>query len=147
MMNQVNPYGSIQKRTFAAALLHRLETEWGLLGGRRILQMLVDDVEELREEFFPPLDNVGSGTLIWTCTKDVGRKAKPGKRTEEYETVTVKLPLITAEDVADRIEGRTPPGKAAEKVKERDKKRVARIVKAAAEQGGLLTVAELVSSQ
>jgi hypothetical protein len=143
MMNQVNPYGSIQKRTFTAALLHRLETEWGLLGGRRILQMLVDDVEELREEFFPALDNVGSGTLIWTCTKDEGYKAKPGKRTEEYETVTVKLPLITPEDVADRIEGRTAPGKAAEKVKERDKKRVARIVKAAAEQGGLLTVAEL----
>jgi transposase len=143
MMNQVNPYGSIQKRTFAAALLHHLETEWGLLGGRRILQMLVDDVEALREEFYPAIENVGSGMLIWTCTKDEGRKAKPGKRTEEYKTVTVRLPLVTVEDVADRIEGRTSQTKAAEKVKERDKKRLVRIVKAAVEQGGLLTVAEL----
>lgn len=142
MMNQVNPYGSIQKRTFAAALLHHLETEWGLLGGRRILQMLVDDVEALREEFYPAMENVGSGMLVWTCTKDEGRKAKAGKRTEEYKTVTVRLPLITAEDIADRIEGRTPRGKAAEKADERDKKRLVRIVKAAAEQGGLLTVAE-----
>jgi hypothetical protein len=142
-MSQVNPYGSIQKRTFAAALLHHLETEWALLGGRRILQLLVDDVETLRAEFYPSLENVGTGTLIWTCTKDEGRKAEPGKRTEAYQTVTVKLPLITTADLEDRTTGKTPRNKTAQKAKERDKGRLARIVKAAAAQGGLLTVAEL----
>jgi transposase len=142
-MSRVNPYASIQKRTFESALLYKLETEWGLLGGRRILQLLIDDVVELRDEFYPATENVGSGTLIWTCTADEGRKAEPGKRTEEYKTVTVKLPLVTAEDLEDRTESKTPRNKTNEKAKERDKKRLARIVKAAAEQGGLLTVAEL----
>jgi len=36
-MSQVNVYASIAKRTFESALVHLLETEYGLLGGRRIL--------------------------------------------------------------------------------------------------------------
>jgi hypothetical protein len=142
-MSRVNPYGSIQKRTLENALMHHLETEWRLLGGRRILQLLVDDVLALQAEFFPELERVGSGTLIWTCTADEGRKAEPGKRTEEYKTTTVVLPLVTAEDLEDRTEGKTPRGKRGQKTHERDKKRLERIVKAAAEQGGLLTIAEL----
>jgi hypothetical protein len=142
-MSRVNPYGSIQKRTFENAFLYHLETEWGLLGGRRILQMMVDDVLELLAEFYPETERAGSGTLIWTCTADEGRKAEPGKRTEEYKTVTVKLPLIATEDLQDRTETKAPRDKARQKTHERDKKRLARIVKAAAEQGGLLTIAEL----
>lgn len=142
-MSRVNPYGSIQKRTFESALLHHLETEWGLLGGRRILQLLVDDVAALRDEFYPPTAGAASGTLIWTCTADEGRKAEPGKRTEDYKTVTVQLPLVSVEDLEDRTEGKTPRHKTVNKAKERDKKRLARLVKSAAEQGGLLTVAEL----
>lgn len=142
-MSQVNPYGSIQKRTFESAFLHHLETEWGLLGGRRILQLLVDDVMALLTEFYPETEKAASGTLVWTCTADEGQKARPGKKTEEYKTATVLLPVVTAEDLADRTAGKTPRGKAAQKAKERDKKRLARIVKAAAEQGGLLTLAEL----
>ncbi len=68
MAIRVNPYGSIQKRTFESVLLDKLETEWGLLGGRRILQLLIDDVVALRDEFYPATEHVGSGTLIWTCT-------------------------------------------------------------------------------
>lgn len=45
-MSRVNPYASIEKRTFESALLYLLETEYALLGGRRILQLLVDDVME-----------------------------------------------------------------------------------------------------
>jgi hypothetical protein len=38
-MSRVNPYASIEKRTFESALLHLLETNYSLLGGRRILQL------------------------------------------------------------------------------------------------------------
>lgn len=142
-MRAVNPYASIEKRTFESALLHLLETEYALLGGRRILSLLVEDVVTLQEEFYPSLEGAGSGTLVWTCTADEGKKAQPGKRTEEYKTVTVKLPLVTVEDMRDRTDKKTPRGKTREKAKERDKRRLARIAKAAAEQGGLLTIAEL----
>jgi hypothetical protein len=142
-MSRVNPYASIEKRTFESALLHLLETEYGLLGGRRILRLLVEDVLALQAEFYPPLEQVGSGDLIWACTADEGKKAEPGKRTEEYKTVTVKLPLVTRSDLRTRTEGKTPKGKTREVAQERDKQRLARLVQAAAEQDGLLTIAEL----
>ena len=142
-MSRVNPYASIEKRTFESALMHLLETEYGLLGGRRILQLLVEDVMGLMEEFYPPMEQVGSGALVWTCTADEGKKAEPGKRTEEYKTVTVKLPFVTRADLRSRTEGKTPRGKTHAVAKTRDKRRLARMVKAAEEQGGLLTIAEL----
>jgi hypothetical protein len=142
-MSRVNPYGSIEKRTFESALLHLLETEYGLLGGRRILRLLVEDVTALLEEFYPATERAASGTLVWTCTADEGRKAEPGKRTEEYKAVTVRLPFVTQEDLRDRTAKKTPRNKTQATVKERDKRRLARMVKAAEEQGGLLTIAEL----
>lgn len=136
-MSQFNPYVSIGKRTFESALVHLLETEYGLLGGRRILQVLAEDVAALVAEFYPSTERAASGTLIWTCTADEGRKAQPGKRAEDYRTVTVRLPLITPAEVQDRLEQRPAA------TKERDTQRAARLVQAAAEQGGLLTIAEL----
>ena len=142
-MSRVNPYASIEKRTFESALLHLLETEYGLLGGRRILQLLVEDVMGLMEEFYPATEGVGSGTLIWTCTADEGKKAEPGKRTEEYKTVTVRLPFVTRADLRTRTDRKTPKSKTQTVAKVRDRRRLARMVKAAEEQGGLLTIAEL----
>lgn len=142
-MSRVNPYGSIEKRTFGNALMHLLETEYGLLGGRRILQLIVEDVQALMEEFYPSTERSASGALIWTCTADEGKKAEPGKRTEEYKTATVQLPFVTTADLRERTEKKTPREKRVASARERDKKRLARMVKAAAEQGGLLTIAEL----
>jgi hypothetical protein len=142
-MSRVNPYGSIEKRTFGSALMHLLETEYGLLGGRRILQLIVEDVEALMEEFYPSTARAASGTLVWTCTADEGKKAEPGKRTEEYKTATVQLPFVTTADLRDRTEKKTPREKRVASARERDKKRLARLAKAAAEQDGLLTIAEL----
>ena len=142
-MSRVNVYGSIEKRTFESALLHLLETEYGLLGGRRILNLLTEDVMRLVEEFYPSTERSGSGTIIWTCTADEGKKAEPGKRTEEYKTVTVQLPLITTADLRDRTEKKSGPHKKYDRANDRDKKRLARLAKSAEQQGGLLTLAEL----
>jgi transposase len=142
-MSRVNPYASIEKRTFASALLHLLETEYGLLGGRRILQLLVEDVMALVAEFYPPTEQAASGILVWTCTADEGKKAEPGKRTEEYKTVTIKLPFVTVADLQERTDKKTPRAKTRATAQARDKRRLARLVKAAEEQGGLLTIAEL----
>lgn len=142
-MSRVSPYASIEKRTFENALVYLLETEYGLLGGRRILQMIAADVLGLVAEFYPSTERAASGSLVWTCTADEGRKAEPGKRTEEYKTVTVLLPLVTGEEVQQRMTQRTERSKGGGLAKERERQRVVRLVKAAAEQGGLLTLAEL----
>lgn len=142
-MSRVSPYASIQKRRFENALMHLLATEYGMLqGGRRIMQVLTADVMQLIDEFYPATERTESGTLVWTCTADEGKKAEPGKRTEEYKTVTVLLPLVTADEIEERTQ-RLPRGKRQTAAKERDKHRAVRLVQAAAAQGGLLTIAEV----
>lgn len=140
-MSRVNPYASIEKRRFESALLHLLLTDYGMLqGGRRIAQLLVEDVMALLDEFFPDSARSGSGALIWSCTADEGKKAEPGKRTEEYKTITVQLPLVTTDELRQYTD---PPGRQRPDAKGRDQQRAVRLVKVAAEQGGLLTIAEL----
>lgn len=142
-MSRVNPYGSIAKRTFGAALVHLLETEYRILGSPRVLQLVAADVEALVEEFYPRAEHSTSGHLIWTCTGDEGQKAQPGKPTEAYKTVTVRLPLITTDEIEERLArcGGVQGGR--ERQKERHKRQMQRLADAAEAQGGLLTLAEL----
>lgn len=142
-MSTVSPYASIGKRTFGSALLHLLMTEYGLLGGRRILALLVADTEQLVQEFYPDTQQASSGTVVWTCAADEGEKAQPGKRTEEYGTVTVRLPLITVEDVAVHTARHASPAAARAAAEAQQQVRLVRLVTAAAAQGGLLTLADL----
>jgi len=143
-MSRVNPYASIEKRTFESALIHLLETEYGLLGGRRILALLAEDVQALVNEFYPTTERASSGTLVWTCTADEGKKAEVGKRTEEYKTATVLLPLVTKADLRERTDKKiSAAGKKRDAARERDKRRLVRLLKEAEAQGGLLTIAEL----
>ena len=141
-MSRVNPYASIEKRTFQAALIHLLESEYRIVGSHRILRVLAEDVEALVEQFYPKAERLHSGDLIWTCTGDEGHKAQPGKATEEYKTVTVVLPLLAPEEWRERVE-RCGREQAGVRLQARHRRQVARLVRAAAEQGGLLTVAEL----
>ena len=112
-MSRVNAYASIEKRNFQAALIYLLETEYRMVGSRRILKILAEDVEALVEEFYPKTERVQSGHLIWTCTGDEGEKAQPGKRTESYKATTVVLPLIEPAEIQAQLQrcgrGLEPP--------------------------------------
>lgn len=142
-MSRFSPYASIEKRTFESALVHLLETEYALLGGRRILQLIAADVKQLVEQFYPDTHAAHSGSLVWTCTADEGKKAVPGKYTAEYRSVTLVLPLVTPEDLRDRTDKQVAPNRKLASANERDQRRAVRLIKSAAEQGGLLTLAEL----
>ena len=43
------------------------------------MQLLVEDVEGLIGEFYPSHEQSASGTLIWTCTADEGKKAQASR--------------------------------------------------------------------
>ncbi len=141
-MSRINPYASIEKRTFQAAVMHLLETEYRIVGSHRILKVLAEDIEALVEQFYPKAERLHSGDLIWTCTGDEGQKAQPGKPTEEYKTVTVVLPLLGPEELHEHVE-RCGREQAAARVQARHQRQIQRLVTAAAAQGGLLTLAEL----
>ena len=147
-VNARNRYESIPKRSFRNAIIRLLEENYKLLGSHKVIEMIADDVVALHKEFYPELENESFGHIVWRTTKATGRKPSYGTKTEDYEVQTVVLPLIMEEDIEVRISShysnRNKDGKRNYRRQiERDIDVMARLVKSAADQGGLLTGAEL----
>jgi hypothetical protein len=137
-------YESINKRNFRQALITLLEQEYKILGSRKIIELLSEDVEELHREFNHSKEKVGFGEIVFRTTKDDGQRQSYGKRTEDYATTTVVLPLITKEDVERRIYYKKGDKNSNYKHREaRDIETMVRLLKTAKVQGGLLSGAEL----
>jgi transposase len=137
-------YSSIPKRNFRNSLIKLLEEEYKVLGSRKILEMLAEDIEDLRREFYKDKDDLGFGEILFRTTKDDGQRQSYGKRTEDYSSVTVKLPLITEEDVQRRIYFvKGDKNSNYRHQRSRDIETMVRLLKSAKEQGGLLSGAEL----
>ncbi len=144
----INPvrdrYESINKRNFHQAVVHLLESEYKILGSRKVLEMLADDIENLHRDYYPSKDRIGFGEIVFTTTKDDGQRQSYGKKTEDYASVTVVLPLITKEDVDRRIYYKKGDRNSNYKHREaRDIETMVRLIKTAKAQGGLLSGAEL----
>lgn len=137
-------YESIPKRDFKTALIRLLETEYKVLGSRRILVMLADDIEQLHQEYFPQRNRLQAGDVVWQTTKDDGQRPSYGKKTEDYAVQTVILPLIRKEDVERRIYFKKGDRNSNYRHREaRDIETMVRLLKGAKAQGGLLSGAEL----
>ena len=91
-------YVGLSQRTFQQALIHLLETDYGLLGSRRVLDLLAKDVQQLVDQFYPQPQRLSSGWLVFTGTKANGHKAYPGDQASDYELVTLAWPVLTLED-------------------------------------------------
>ncbi|TLM98812.1 DUF1670 domain-containing protein, partial [bacterium] len=92
-------YVGTSKRTFRHALLRLLETDYGLLGSRRVLDMLAEDVERLVSRFYPPPERLNNGWMIFTGTKASGSRAYPGQSASDHELVTLAWPVLMPEDI------------------------------------------------
>jgi hypothetical protein len=137
-------YESIAKRDFKTALIRLLEGEYKVLGSRRILSMLSDDLEQLHQEYFPERNRLESGDIVWQTTKDDGQRPNYGKKTEDYAVQTVILPLIRKEDLEHRVYFRGGDKNTRYQHSEaRDMEQMVRLIKSAKSQGGLLSGAEL----
>lgn len=143
--SQKSRYSSIPKRSFRNSIVHLLEDEYKLVGSHKIVNMIADDIMELHREFYPEIERRTFGHIAWRTTATTHQKPSYGTKVEDYEVKTVILPLVTEEDVERRIESWfSQKGKENfKKQKERDIEVMARLVKSAYEQGGLLSGAEL----
>ncbi len=72
--NQRDRYESINKRNFRNALIHLLETEYKIIGSRKILSLLADDIEQLHSEYFVSTSTVGIGEIVFRTTADDGQR-------------------------------------------------------------------------
>ncbi len=137
-------YESITKRDFRSALINLLESEYKILGSRRVIDLLADDIENIHREYYPRRSEVGFGEIVFRTTKDDGQRQSYGKKTEDYASVTVVLPLITKEDVERRIYYKKGDRNSNYEHREaRDIETMVRLLKEAKRQGGLLSGAEL----
>jgi len=137
-----NRYESIPKRNYFNAIVKLLEDEYKLVGSHKVIMMIAEDIEQLHKEFYPEIERRSMGQIVWQTTAATEKKPSYGKRAEDYKVKTVILPLVTKEDIEQRM--RSFYGKQSyKKQEERDIEVMARLVKSAYEQGGLLSGAEL----
>jgi hypothetical protein len=143
---QRDRYESIPKRNFRNAIIKLCEEHYKILGSRKVLSMLADDIVELHKEFYPETEQRGMGWIVWRTTTADSKKPGYGTRAEDYKIKTVVLPLVTEEDVEARMVGnpRVRGGNGNYiKQQERDMRVMVRLIKSAYEQGGILSGAEV----
>jgi len=139
-------YASIPKRSFRNSIIHHIEHNYKLVGSHKVIQMMADDIVELHKEFYPETSTVGSGSIVWQTTAATEKKPSYGKKVEDEKIKTVILPLVTPKDVEYRMRSHyhvEKKGNSHQKQAQRDMEVMARLVKSAFKQGGLLTGAEL----
>lgn len=139
-----NRYASIPKRSFRSSVIRMFEEEFKIVGSHKVIQLIAEEIMKLHNEFYPEIEKKTNGSIVWRTTSSECKKPSYGTKVEDYEIRTVILPLVTEEDVESRIKSHY--GKANqnyEKQTERDINVMARLVKSAYEQGGLLSGAEL----
>jgi hypothetical protein len=139
-------YRTVGRRDFATAVEYMLETEFKLVGSHRVIRMIVESIMELHRGFFPETKHQRPGTILWATTKaGDGAKVSWGKRAESYGVQMVQLPLVTKSDIESRMVASPGRDRKAKRSKmfRREMATVVRLVKSAADQGGLLTGAEL----
>jgi len=120
-------YIGVVQRSFKSAVVHLLETDYALVGSRRVLEMLAEDVTHLADQFHPAQSCVQSGWLVFTGTKVTGQKAHPGKSAGDYPLVTLSWPVLLPDDIQTMIN--LPQGKAGRRQhSELLKKRLQRLV-------------------
>lgn len=137
-------YESITKRDFKTALIRLLERDYKVLGSRRVLLMLADDIEQLHQGYYPSKNRLQMGDVVLQTTKDDGQRPNYGKKTEDYAVQTVILPLIRHEDIERRISFKKGDRNSNYRHREaRDIELMVRLLKTAKAQEGLLSGAEL----
>jgi Protein of unknown function (DUF1670) len=138
-----NRYSSIPKRNFRNAIIRLLEEQFKVLGSHKVLQLIADEIVNLHKEFYPEIEKQSFGHIVWRTTSADCKKPSYGTRVEDYEVKTVILPLVSEEDIDMRIRSYYGKLDNYEKQEARDIRVMARLIKSAYAQGGLLSGAEL----
>jgi hypothetical protein len=146
MRSKGDRYATVGRRDFVSAIEHLLETEFKLVGSHRVIRLIAEAIMELHREFYPEGSRLEPGTILWATTK-AGDQAKVswGKKTEDYGVQMVLLPLVTKAEIESRMAagaGRDPRDNRRKEFR-RDMETMVRLLRSAAEQGGLLSGAEL----
>lgn len=127
MKSSSQAYVGTAKRTFGQAIVHLLESSYGILGSRGVLELIAQDVKDLAEQFFPEQQHLRPGWMLFTGVKATGHKAYPGQSGADHELVTLHWPVLTDDD--RKTLSTAPPGQAGREARQTLlRTRIARIV-------------------
>lgn len=122
-------YGRLQEKTLRNVMIKHLIENYGYESKLRIAETMVDDLLDFADEFIPKEKRLKPGQIMWSAVS-VDDKHTQGKKLSQTKLVPVKLTVLDEQDIKDYKEGKSP--------KEVRKKRIARLLYEAKEQGGVL---------
>jgi hypothetical protein len=97
-------FGPLQKKTFASALDRFFEEQCPQLGGHLTRQVIVNNVQSLVEEFYPPHSHLRMGQVMWPAV-DENETAAYGKSIEKTKLKPVFVDMIAPEDIEAMLKG------------------------------------------
>jgi hypothetical protein len=98
-MSSGQAYVGTAKRTFQQALCYLLESEFRIVGSRRVRDLLAADVQALVDQFYPAPERLSSGWMVFTGVQAKGPKARPGQSAGDHHLVTLAWPVLLPDDV------------------------------------------------
>lgn len=123
-------YGPTGRKTFRSALCHLLQSTFPGQFSGDVSELFADKVQALFDHFYPDQERLTVGQLLWNAVAVDDPPAR-GKTIEETHLVPVVVDLLTAEDIDYVITHNMGVGLR--------RRRVARILKQAYEQDGVLS--------
>jgi len=126
-------FGPLQKKTFASALSLFFEEQCPQMGGHLTRQLLVNKIQDLVEEFYPPNTHLRMGQIMWPAV-DENETAAYGKTIEKTRLKPVFVDMIAPEDIEAILQG--------EKRKTVRQRATIRLFNQSKEQGAVLTTVD-----
>jgi predicted transcriptional regulator len=123
-------FGPLQQKTFASSLALFFEQRCPQMGGHLTRKVLVNTIEKLVNEFYPPNTHLRMGQIMWPAV-DENEQAAYGKTIRKTKIKPVFVDMISPEDIEAMLQG--------EKAMKIRQKAAVRIFNQAKQQGGVLT--------
>ena len=122
-------YRTLLEKTFENTLMKLFQTEFGFMGGPAVIELIVNRISELIEEYHPRKERLHFGQILWFAVdKDEKKGHNLGMRNLKIRPVI--LSLVTPSDIQDYI-NRVPLHQILRKV-------TVRLFKESFAQGGVL---------
>jgi hypothetical protein len=75
MRNEVKSrYESIPKRSFFNSIVKLLEEEYKIVGSKKVIMMIAEDIEQLHKEYYPDIEKRTLGEIVWQTTASTEKK-------------------------------------------------------------------------
>lgn len=123
-------FGPLQKKTFASALSLFFQKQCPQMGGDLTREVLVRNIQQLVNEFFPSNTHLRMGQVMWPAV-DEKETAAYGKTIEKTKLKPVFIDLLSPEDIEALLQG--------EKKRKIRQQVSIRLFNQAKAQGGVLT--------